>query len=199
MSHFFGEYIGSFFIPFCNLIDDNFYKTGLHESMLNFLNILDLKGEERISSLILDEVHLREFLSYNQKQDCVDGIADLSDMTSLVSPKKPAKSALTFLLNSVVKSLKIPLCYYFSSTSVSGTQLKLIVFDIISKLLKIGIEIRFIICDQGATNQSLAHQLGITPEKPFFEFSSSQSVMQIFFIFDIPHIFKSIRNNFMKY
>lgn len=58
-----------------------------------------------------------------------------------------------------------------------------------------GLDPRVVICDQGATNRSMADRMGITEEAPFFMHNSSR----IYFMFDPPHLLKSLRNNLSKY
>ena len=52
-----------------------------------------------------------------------------------------------------------------------------------------------IICGMGSNNIILANQLGITQENSFFTINDAN----IFFIYDVPHIFKALRNMFLKY
>lgn len=51
-----------------------------------------------------------------------------------------------------------------------------------------------IICDQGTNNVAALKNLGVSIEKPYF----IVGINKVFSIFDVPHIIKNIRNNFLK-
>lgn len=84
------------------------------------------------------------------------------------------------MLTSLTDNLKIPLCFYFNSSSVSGFNLKAILNNILFKLSKINIFITIINCDQGSTNIKLSKELKVSPEFPYFISCVNN---QIFFFF----------------
>ena len=93
-----------------------------------------------------------------------------------------------------------PVSFYFSGGAVSGPELKIITINTIRKLISIGVKVRFIVCDQGPTNQYLFRLLGVTIEKPYFDLDlEPDNSIRIFALFDTPHLFKALRNNFINY
>lgn len=90
-------------------LDRSFLNTGLNESMLNFLKESVL-SVDTVWSLVLDEIKLTPFLSFEPISGSIDGKADLA---GLVTKEAEAEYALTFILTSCTKQLKVPLCFYF--------------------------------------------------------------------------------------
>lgn len=58
-----------------------------------------------------------------------------------------------------------------------------------------GLNVLCVICDQGATNQQMFRLFGINKENPCVVIAD----LVVFFMFDPPHLLKSIRNNLMKH
>lgn len=176
-------------------VDSNFMETGLSNSMIKFLQECNLEGNDKICTILLDEVHVRPFLNYNSSTGSIDGKTDLGD--NIECSKTVAKSALVFMLCSFNKQIKVPICYYFTSSSVSGKILKILLMDIINKLFQIDIKVHNLICDQGPSNQKLANELGINLNNVYFKLPNTDHI--IYFHFDTPHLFKCLRNNLLKY
>lgn len=63
------------------------------------------------------------------------------------------------------------------------------------RLHEAGLDVRVVVCDQSATNRSISSNLGISPDKPFFV----HKTRKIYFMFDPPHLLKSLRNNLKMY
>lgn len=59
--------------------------------------------------------------------------------------------------------------------------------------METGFKVIATVCDQGPHNQGLAKSLGVTINSSFFEMAGQR----IAFLYDIPHIFKNVRNNLM--
>ena len=169
-------------------------KTGLNDAMIECLSKYDLQNE--VGILLLDEVSLKPFLNYHPEDDLIDGIEDLGELRSKPSI---AKYALTFMLTFYHNSIRIPLCFFFGSSSVSGTNLKVLVINTIERLFKSKIKIHVIVCDQGTTNQSMFNSLGISPDKQYFDMNIDGVSHRVFCTYDPPHVIKAIRNNLINY
>lgn len=178
------------------LIDDNFSKCGLHQSILMFLQNCCLDSTERQCMLLLDEVYLKPALTYDHSKGEIDGKTNLGN---LVCDNGAAKTALVFMLVTMNKKVKIPLCFYFSRSSTKGSDLYKLIIDIISQLYQVNIRIHVIVCDNATTNQNLAKTLKISIDQPYFDLKIDEISLRIFWIFDVPHLFKAIRNNFLNY
>ena len=160
---------------------------GLFDSVMAVLKIhaRSLTPKERITCLAFDEVHIRSDISYNPTTDEVIG---------------PHKEANTMMLKLMFKQLKIPIWYRFDTT-LDKEEL----FEIIKKVEDAGYHVKTITCDQGPKNRGLATKLGIkvdvdNPENSvtWFENPARQG-SKIFWFFDVPHLYKSLRNNIQEY
>ena len=84
------------------------------------------------------------------------------------------------------------------ATSMLGTptaSLTVLLKEIKSKSMEIGLTVKVVIGDQGIHNQGLFKTLNISPEQPYYFWEGEK----IDFMFDPHHFFKSVRNNLAKY
>lgn len=95
----------------------------------------------------------------------------------------------------IYTSWKFPVAYFLVHSGVNHKLLKNLIVDVINELLKIGLCPKMLVCDQGTNNQSALKSLGINENKPFFFVDEHK----IFSIFDVLHLFKSIRNNLIGF
>lgn len=58
-------------------VDDKFLRTGLHSSMITFLENCKFNDKENIFSLVLDKVHLKPFLVYDLKSGMIINLIKL--------------------------------------------------------------------------------------------------------------------------
>lgn len=63
----------------------------------------------------------------------------------------------------------------------------------VAKLFEVNVIVKAIICDQGPRNMGMLKKHKMTPTKPFFKVPGSDH--NVYFIFDPPHLLKSICNN----
>jgi DNA transposase THAP9 len=90
---------------------------------------------------------------------------------------------------------KQPLAYFLVSNTTSAERLKLFVEHCIMKLSAANFNTVCVICDQGSTNQQMFKLFGISQDKPYATVDSRI----VHFMFDPPHLLKSVRNNLMKH
>jgi len=91
----------------------------------------------------------------------------------------------------VYSSWKFPMAYFLAHSGIKHQLLKNVIIYVIAELLKIGLCPKILVCDQGTNNQSALKSLGINEDKLYFFVEENK----IFSIFDVPHLFKNIRNN----
>jgi len=105
---------------------------------------------------------------------------------------KLAGQAMVFLIRGLYTSWKLPISFFFFiSTSVKYTDLSILLMDVIEKLLDCGFIVTAMICDQGKNNvTALVKDLKITKDEPLVKVKGRKN----YSIFDVPHIFKNIRN-----
>lgn len=101
---------------------------------------------------------------------------------------KEATQAFVIAARGVTTGWKFPLAYYFVNKTTSAQDMKRILFESMNDVKECGGNILAIVCDQGATNRGFANLLGITVEKPLFEFGGQE----ILFLYNICHLIKCL-------
>ena len=149
---------------------------------------------ERYCVLTFDGMSLRSKLQYNESKDRVVGYVDLAEFG--VATSEPAKEALQFMVRGVSTSWKQPVGHFFTGTTVKVEVLRDMLQCVITKLESIGLHVCAVVCDQHVSHRSLFSLLGVSVDKPWFSFSNGS---KIYAMFDMPHIMKNLRNNFMNY
>lgn len=110
------------------------------------------------------------------------------------------------MLRGIRRKWKQPIYYNFVSGSTKRDDLVHILKDVIRKCHSIGLNIVATICDQGSNNQSAIKKLLEETEETYkrrniqflgshFEIDSRNIIP----LFDVPHLFKGIRNNLLKH
>ncbi|XP_042143062.1 proteoglycan 4-like [Ixodes scapularis] len=119
---------------------------------------------DRVCTLIFDEIVLKKNLSYDVSQDVVHGFTDDGyEQTSTIADR-----ALVILLSGVSRRWVQPVAYTIGHTSTPSTVIRNLLISLTEQLQDIGITVKAVICDQGASNVSLANQLGVSVAQPFF-------------------------------
>ena len=147
---------------------------------------------DKLCCVVFDEMSLKSALSYDPARDVVTGFEDFGD--GKVSSNF-AKSALVFMVKGLCMKWKQPLGYFLTGNTTAAERLRDLLSLVVQKLADIGLTVMVVICDQGATNQQMFKLFDITVEKPFAVVSGQR----VLFMFDVPHLLKSIRNNLMKH
>ena len=136
--------------------------------------------------LALDEMALKEGLTYDPNRDEVEGLSE----------GKIVNHALVFMARGIIHRWKQPFGYFLSSGPVPGQQLKSLLFEAIQELEKTGLKVIVVVSDQGSNNISVFQtQLHVTVEQPFFMVGKNK----VFVIYDPPHLMKNIRNNLKRH
>lgn len=122
--------------------------------------------------------------------DLIDGFKHLSDeeRQSLIG-----KQVCVFMLRGLFSNWKYVLNYFVTDTSIEGSEIKKIIEKNLRISKSVGIRVRAICCDQGPSNRKAHTLFGVTYKKPY----SIVNGEKIFFFFDVPHLIKSVRNNFI--
>lgn len=169
-------------------------KPGFTESVFSLLEkkVNSMAERDRVCILLLDEMSLKSALSYDTSRDVIVGFEDYGH---LGTGKELANSALVFMVKGICSKWKQPIGYFLAHNTTSADKLKLLVLNAIEKLANIGLSVRVVICDQGATNQQMFRFFGVSVDQPFVEVGGSRVV----FMFDSPHLLKNVRNNLLKH
>lgn len=72
------------------------------------------------------------------------------------------------MLRSLNHEWKQPVAYYFINNSCSGIDLQNTIFDVITKLQSISINIKAVTTDQGSNFTSFANTMNVSSQRPFF-------------------------------
>lgn len=125
-------------------------------------------------------------LEYNLRDDIIFGFEDLGP---LGRTNKTASSVLLLMIRGINVNWKQ--CVGYLAGHVKGKELCIILKDTISKLIDIGFEVVGVTCDQGGNNRLCLKLLGSSTENPYFFVNGTK----ILTFFDVPHLFKSLRNS----
>lgn len=99
------------------------------------------------------------------------------------------------MIRGIKYNWKQPIAYYLISNSCTGSDLNNIIFSTIRRLRNININVKAFVTDQGSNFINFTKINNVTPEEPYFEVDDEK----IIYIFDPPHLIKSIRNMFFKH
>lgn len=171
---------------------------GINPSIITHLKTKaeQLKDEDKICVILFDEMALKRRLIYNVAGDKIEGYEDLGNEGG--RSHKIADHALVFMLQGIHKKMKQPIAHYFVTGTINTEKLCVIIKIIIKTMTTAGYKIIGTVCDQGPTNVGALNLLkkfsGVPVESNYFLLDGEK----VFIIFDVPHLFKSIRNNFLQ-
>ena len=163
---------------------------GFNEYILHALKlkIVSMPAASKLVAILLDEMSIKQGVSYDRHMDVVEGFCH-------GQTGQMANYALVFMVRGLIEKWKLPVGYFLSSGPMKGATMKDLLFDGITKLHAIGLTVMLVICDQGSTNVNLFETLlGVTVATPYFGHGDNR----ILFMYDPPHLLKSVRNNMKK-
>lgn len=147
--------------------------------------------DEKVCVISFDEMTLKKGLEYSKAMDLIEGFEDLG---YLGRGSRIGKQALVFMARGLYSTWKQPLMYFISEFGTSHGQLTKLIMATLDEIQKIGFIPKVIVCDQGSNNRSAYRDLGVSLDRPYF-YSGAK---KIFAIYDVPHLFKSLRNNMLN-
>ena len=175
---------------------------GINEKMFEVLrdSVAKMKPHERYCALVFDEMAISTNLQFNKKYDFIEGLEDFGDSRNAAL----ADHANVFLIKGILRRWKQPIAFTFSNGPTKTFILKQQIISLIEKCQKIGLKVIFTICDQGAGNQAAINSLlkdtvdnckKNNEECRYHGFLINGE--EIVPVYDIPHLFKGIRNNLL--
>jgi DNA transposase THAP9 len=173
---------------------------GLNDNVLAMLKLKSqlLSTSDRIVSIVFDEMSLKELVAYDARADQFHGFVELGDVEEKLDHKTATaftNQALVVMMRGIKKNFKQVLGYYFTKDAASAEALKKILINVIKKITEAGFIPKVVVCDQAVGNVKLRKLLGVTDENPVLEVDNNF----VYFLYDAPHLLKSVRNNFKKY
>ncbi|XP_045477880.1 uncharacterized protein LOC123683025 [Harmonia axyridis] len=146
---------------------------------------------EKKCILMFDEMSIKRNIDYNKHTDMIEGFEDLGEFGRKSSP---ASQALVLMIRGIYSTWKIPIAFFVSEDGVSCESLLLIIKKALEKLRGSKLDTIGIVCDLSSTNKKMFKQLGVEKTKPYFHLNERK----YFAFFDVPHLIKSVRNNFIN-
>ena len=146
----------------------------------------------KVCTISMDEISLKMSLQYDSTRDQVVGVEDFGNGNRT---NHLATSAVVFMARGLTSNWKQPLGYYLVHESCSSSMLKTKLFEIISQVTSIGLNVCAVISDLDSNFQKLLKEMDITPTTPWFMCNGKK----IFYLFDTPHLIKAVRNNLINY
>ncbi|KAG8225335.1 hypothetical protein J437_LFUL005349 [Ladona fulva] len=137
---------------------------------------------DKVCALCADEMSIKTNLFYNISADEVVGFCD-------DGVKKTFKLARNVLV------LMQPVAYFFVGSSCSAEILKRVITTAILQLRGCGLNVVSLTTDMGSNFVQMSNLLSVTSEHPFFTVEGED----VCYIFDVPHLIKSFRDNFLKH
>ncbi|XP_054081258.1 uncharacterized protein LOC128919832 [Zeugodacus cucurbitae] len=147
---------------------------------------------ERNCVILFDEIIIKSDLTYNRVRDVIDGFVDYGNGHREM---EIGNKCLFFMVKGLSSNWKYVFSYYISKGGIFSKSLLPVVNKNISALKSIGLNVKALICDQGASNSSIFNLFQISKENPFYMHEDSK----LYCFYDYCHLIKSVRNTLMKY
>ncbi|CAG4948422.1 unnamed protein product [Colias eurytheme] len=177
-------------------------KPGINENIFVQLSkrVKRMKTDDKLCTLIFDEMALSPHFEYNQKKDKISGYVNYNGKAT----QKIADHVLVFMIRGVLKNYKQPISYSFCSGSTPKVILAKQIKKNIKKLHSIGFTVLATVCDQGTSNMSAINYLIEETRRNYLRKNVSLRTStfevdgkQIIPLYDVPHLLKGIRNNLL--
>lgn len=158
---------------------------------LTELRVKLMTEKEKDCIICLDEMSLKSHLFYDISKDKVVGFQEGNKSTTDI-----ATTALVVMARGVAYNWKQPIAYFFFKNAVRSDEAKEILIESVRKLSSAGLNILGVVSDQGSNFRKLVKvELGLTNENPCFMVDN----IKLVYLYDVPHLLKSIRNNLFSY
>lgn len=155
------------------------------------LKVRTMTNIDKRCVILFDEMAIMKCMEYNKTLDIIEGFEDLGPLDRY---PKLVKHALVIMVRGLYTNRKFPLCYFLTNNGVKGNDLVAFLRYSVKEIVNIGLLPTALICDQGSQNRKLFSLLGGTEINPTTEIYGTK----LYLIYDIPHLFKSIRNNLLN-
>ena len=158
--------------------------------------------------VLFDEVKIKEDLVFNKHTCEIVGFVDLGNVnnqlgalaesadTGSFNPNRVATHMLVFMVRGLFIKFEFPYAQYATRTA-TGTELYFMVWEVIRHLECCSLKVIALSCD-GASHNRLFYKLHDkkVAAKPTFKTTNhySPEKRDIYFISDVPHLMKTVRN-----
>lgn len=178
-------------------------KYGFNQVALNSIkgHFCDKSHLRRLGVLLLDEVKLKQGISFNKTSCKMDGFVDYGDVTA-PNANQLADHALVLMLVPLFEDWVQPIASFATKGAAPGKVLAELVMSAILELHKNNASVLAVISDGAGNNKSMWTQFGVSGKMDaphhFIEHPWEPS-QNIYFVCDVPHIVKCIRNHLRKH
>lgn len=121
------------------------------------LKVNSMNPEDRKCVLIFDEMSIKSAVKYDKRRDCIEGLEDLGPV--LGNTKYVGDHALVFMVRGLRSKWKQPLGYFITSSTVKAQTLKMLLLDMIDKVIEVGLNPVVVLSDQGLNNMACYGEL----------------------------------------
>lgn len=155
-----------------------------------------LKPNDRLCSLIFDEMALEPSLTYSKKDDFIYGFENFGNDQQTC---RFSDHVLVFLLRGINRKWKQAVAYYFCQSTTKNPQLVNCIKEVITAIQSTGLQLLTTVCDQLGTNSAAIkilknetnnHCLQNGTKNRYFGFTINDQ--EIIPIFDLPHLLKTM-------
>ncbi len=146
--------------------------------------IQSLPDADKVASLVVDEMSLKQLMEYDQKRDKIIGVQKIKGCYQY-----PA-NVLGIMVRGVRSKWKQLVGFHFTVNALPAEKMHTILREALSRLQKAGLHIVNVTSDQGSNFSSLLGFLNVREEQPYFWHQKQK----IFVTPDPPHLIKSARN-----
>lgn len=177
-------------------------KPGINNNIFEQLKVTvkKMKNDDKLCTLIFDEMALSPHFDYNTKKDRISGVVNYCGEAT----NKIADHVLVFMIRGITRNYKQPLTYSFCAGTTPKEVLAVQIKEIITKLHATGLRVLATICDQGTSNTSAINYLIDETRREYlrrnechrdsvFEIDGKQVIP----LYDVPHLLKGLRNNLL--
>lgn len=163
-----------------------------------------LKNESkhlRLGSLMWDEMSIETTLDFDAQKLRFDGFVDYGDnAVNLVQQKDQlADHALVYIFRPYRLSWIQPVAVFATHGAAPGELLFDMLIKVIVALYKNGAIVKSVVCDGANSNKKAMKLLGIdgSMENLKHSFEHPAEKEDVFVFYDLPHVFKCVRNNML--
>ena len=155
----------------------------------------------RLGSLMWDEMAIEISLDFDAHKLRFEGFVDYGDGNITPQKDQLADHALVYIFRPYRFQWIQPVAVFATHGAAPGEILFDLMMKVIVALYKQGAIVKSVVCDGATSNKKAMMLAGIdgTMENPKNSFEHPGINEKVYCIFDVPHIFKCIRNNMVNH
>jgi len=146
--------------------------SGINLTVLQLLKIKSekLRQEEKVISLIFDEMSLQEHLNYDARADIFEGFEDF-DTNRAISSRQLCNQAMVVMIKGLYLDFKQVIGYFLSKEAMAADNFKdIYYYKLLRKYHRQVFLIKTIVCDLGSNNVKLRRLLSVTVSDPYVRY-----------------------------